>query len=366
MEAIAFGLIGGGWRAEFFLRIAKALPERFAVKAVLVRDRGKADKLQEQWGVKTYTSFGEFAVACRNGCSFAVVSVKRLANPEFIERLAEAGIPALVETPPADGVEGLLRLWERVGPAAKVQIAEQYAFQPMHAARIRLARSGRLGEVSQAQVSAAHDYHGISLIRRLLGIGFENAVIRAQTFTSPIVKSPDRSGPPLSEELTESQQIIATLDFGNKLGVLDFTGDQYFSWIRDKRILVRGERGEIVNDEVSWLPSFDRPLYDRLRRIDTGHGGNLEGFHLQGIMGCGEWLYENPHAPARLSDDEIAVAETLARMGDYVRGGPSFYSLAEGCQDHYLALEMQRAAADGVPIVTETQPWAKALSRGNG
>lgn len=114
------------------------------------------------------------------------------------------------------------------------------------------------------------------------------------------------------------------LDFGNKLGVLDFTGDQYFSWIREKRILVRGERGEIVNDEVSWLQSFDSPVYDKLRRIDTGHSGNLEGFHHKGIMGCGEWLYVNPHAPARLSDDEIAVAETLARMGDYVRGGPSF------------------------------------------
>ncbi|BCG57588.1 Gfo/Idh/MocA family protein [Paenibacillus sp. URB8-2] len=365
MERIGFGLIGGGWRAEFFLRIAEAMPERFAVKAIFVRDRGKADKLQEHWGIKTYTSFEEFTAACRNECSFAVVSVKRVVNAEFIEKLTEAGIPALAETPPADGAEGLLRLWERVGASAKVQIAEQYAFQPMHAARIRLARSGRLGEVSQAQVSAAHDYHGISLIRRLLGIGFENAVIRAQTFTSPIVKSPDRGGPPLSEELEESQQIIAMLDFGNKLGVLDFTGDQYFSWIREKRILVRGERGEIVNDEVSWLQSFDSPVYDKLRRIDTGHSGNLEGFHHKGIMGCGEWLYVNPHAPARLSDDEIAVAETLARMGDYVRGGPSFYSLAEGCQDHYLALEMQRAAASGVPVTTQTQPWASASAGGN-
>ncbi|QWU17140.1 Oxidoreductase family, NAD-binding Rossmann fold [Paenibacillus sophorae] len=360
MDKVEFGLIGGGWRAEFFLRIAEALPERFAVRAVFVRDQGKADKLQAQWGVKTFTSLEEFIAVCRNDCSFAVISVKRSANAEFIEKLADAGIPVLAETPPADGAEGLLRLWERVGGSAQIQIAEQYAFQPIHAARIRLARSGRLGGVSQAQVSAAHDYHGISLIRRLLGIGFENAVIRAQVFTSPIIKSPGRSGPPLSEELTESKQIIATLDFGSKLGVLDFTEDQYFSWIRRSRILVRGERGEIVNDEISWLPTFDVPIYDKLRRVDAGHGGNLEGFHLKGIMGCGEWLYVNSHAPARLSDDEIAVAESLARMGDYVRGGPSFYSLAEGCQDYYLAMEMQRAAATGAPVATQTQPWASA------
>ncbi|NOG51366.1 MAG: hypothetical protein HND48_19535 [Chloroflexi bacterium] len=34
------------------------------------------------------------------------------------------------------------------------------------------------------------------------------------------------------------------LDFGEKLGVLDFVGDQYWSPIRGHRVTVRGERGE--------------------------------------------------------------------------------------------------------------------------
>ncbi|AIQ11544.1 hypothetical protein [Paenibacillus durus] len=33
MDKVEFGLIGGGWRAEFFLRIAEALPERYAPDA---------------------------------------------------------------------------------------------------------------------------------------------------------------------------------------------------------------------------------------------------------------------------------------------------------------------------------------------
>ena len=55
-----------------------------------------------------------------------------------------------------------------------MQVAEQYAFQPLHAARLAFIRAGKLGEISQVQVSVAHGYHGISLIRKFLGIGYEN------------------------------------------------------------------------------------------------------------------------------------------------------------------------------------------------
>ena len=59
-------------------------------------------------------------------------------------------------------------------------MAEQYHLHPLHAARIAIANSGKLGEISQVQISECHGYHGISLMRKLLGIGFENASITAQ------------------------------------------------------------------------------------------------------------------------------------------------------------------------------------------
>jgi len=34
-----FGLYGSGWRAEFFLRVAKALHERFTVAGVVTTNR---------------------------------------------------------------------------------------------------------------------------------------------------------------------------------------------------------------------------------------------------------------------------------------------------------------------------------------
>lgn len=45
-----------------------------------------------------------------------------------------------------------------------------------------IVKAGLLGEVTQAQVSAAHGYHGISLIRRYLGIKYEPVKITARRF----------------------------------------------------------------------------------------------------------------------------------------------------------------------------------------
>ncbi|OKP81962.1 oxidoreductase [Paenibacillus helianthi] len=356
MDKVVFGLVGGGWRAEFYLRIARELPERFTVGAMFVRNKEKAAALSRTWGVKVFTTIEEYISS--GAFSFTVVSLKKDISTAYVIRLAEDGIPVLAETPPASDLAQLKELWNRVGRSAKIQIAEQYLFQPMHAARIRLAASGRLGAVSQAQVSAAHGYHGISLIRQLLGMGFEDVRIRAQNFRSPIIQGPQRSGPPSAEVPVQAVQTLATLDFGDMLGVFDFTGEQYFSWIRGNRVLVRGERGEIRDHDVSWLQAYDTPLYSKLRRIDAGHGGNLEGFYLKGIMADGEWLYKNPYGPARLSDDELAIAESLTRMQQYIQGGPSFYSLAEGSQDQYLALLLEQAAGSGETVVSQRQPWA--------
>ncbi|MGO4181358.1 Gfo/Idh/MocA family protein [Paenibacillus sp. TAF43_2] len=357
MSIISFGIVGGGWRAEFYIRIAKALPEKFNIHTILVRDEEKGRLLEAKWGIRTVRNMDQFTAESKQ-FSFAVVSVPRTAAPAIIQELAERQIPVLAETPPAADLEALTDLYQSLPKDAMVQVAEQYLFQPMHAARIQIARSGKLGEVSQAQVSAAHDYHGISLIRQLLGVGFEHASIIGQTFESQIMQGPSRQGDPLEERMVQSVQRIATLRFGDKLAVYDFTGDQYFSWIRRSRMLVRGSKGELVDSEVSYLKDYATPIHTELRRVDTGQHGNLEGYYHRGVIADGEWLYQNPVAPARLSDDEIAIATCLLRMGLLASGkGASFYSLAEAAQDHYLALLMGEAMASGQTVHTEKQVW---------
>ncbi|OMF22372.1 oxidoreductase [Paenibacillus sp. FSL H8-0548] len=357
MSMISFGIVGGGWRAEFYIRIARALPERFHIHTMLVRDEEKGRAIEEKWGIPTVRTMQQFA-AESDKFSFAVVSVPRTIAPEIIRQLAERQIPVLAETPPAADLAMLTALYSSLPKDAKVQVAEQYLYQPMHAARIQMVRSGKLGEVTHVQVSVAHDYHGISLIRQLLGVRFESAVITGQQFESIIMQGPSRQGDPQVERMVQSVQNIATFRFGDKLAVYDFTGDQYFSWIRRSRMLVRGSTGELVDCEVSYLKDFETPIHTELRRVDTGHHGNLEGYHHRGVIAGGEWLYQNPVAPARLSDDEIAIAACLLKMGDYAAGkGSSFYSLADASQDHYLALLMGQAIESGKTVHTEKQIW---------
>jgi len=353
---INFGIVGVGWRTEFYLRIAKACPDLFNVTGLVGRTPARTALVANKFGVALYNSVDELVHSTKP--LFVVTSVPWEVNPGILKQLAAFGVPALSETPPASSVEEMAELCSLVAKGAKIQVAEQYFLQPHHAARLAFAQSGKMGRITQAQVSVAHGYHGVSLIRRLLGIGFENARVTASAFKSPIIKGPGRSGPPSREEIVESEQVLAWLDFGDRLGVFDFTGSQYFASIRDPRILVRGEKGEIVNNSAVYLKDFLTPIRVDFVRHSAGEHGNLEGHYLKGIQAGDEWAYKNPVAPASLFDDEIAIADCLLKMAEHARGGLDFYSLAEACQDRYLDIAIHESARENKTVITETQAWA--------
>lgn len=358
MAPIDFAIVGGGWRAEFFLRIARALPEHFRISGMVVRDAAKGKAMTDAWGVPTHRDLDALLKVGKPG--FVIVSVPQPAAPGIIADLAARNLPILTETPPAPTLAGLLDLWALVDKGAKIQVAEQYIYQPLHAARLALARSGKLGDVSFAHVSSCHGYHGTSLIRHFLGIGFENATVTGRAFESSIVGGPGRAGPPSAEKLGTSRQVIAQLDFGNRLGVYDFTGDQYFSWIRSLGVLIRGSRGEIRDTRLRYLVDYLTPIETELLRQDKSPNGNLEGLWHKGIIAGSEWVYANPFPYAPLSDDEVAIATTLAGMQRYVETGEDVYSFAEAAQDQLLSLAIDEAVKSGGSVTTTTQPWAKS------
>lgn len=355
---IRFGVIGSGWRSGFFLEIAKQAPERFEVVGLVSRSSEKR-RGYERRGITAFADIDAMLAATRP--EFVVLSVPRAVVPGMIEHLVDMGMPVLTETPPALDVDAAEELYRRVSGRGVVQVAEQYHRSPLLAAQLAIVASDRLGTITQAVVAQCHDYHGVSVMRRALGVRGEDATITASIFESPLVAGPDRSGDPIEERTVTARQITARFDFGDRLGVYDFAAEQYFSWIRANRLLVRGDRGEISDLDVRWLERYDHPVHDTIQRDVTGVGGNLEGMFLRGLRLGSDAVFDNPFMPARLSDDEIAIASMLTDMRVHIGGGPEVYSLAEASQDLYLALAMKTAAASGTPVRTTPQVWSADL-----
>jgi len=361
MERIRLGIVGGGWRARFFITAAQHLPEIFELTGVYLRNPEKAAALSAELNIPTFTSLEELAATKPE---YVVVSVSRTASFDILCKVMKLGLPILCETPPVWSVEDLSRLWvEAEKHGSKFQVAEQYFARPMLAAQLKVIELGLLGDVSFAEESFCHGYHGTNMLRRYLGVGMQNCEITGKALKVPTIQTGARGGDftPDRYVLKEATRDLVTFCFeGGKNGIYDFSGDQYHSTIRHNRIQVMGERGELIDDKVWWLTEDGLPASGELTRKDLGIGYNLDGYCLQSIMLGERRLYWNRYMPARLADDEIAVAYCMENMGLYVRGeAEPCYPLAEALQDTYLALCMEEALSTGKTVKTETQIWAK-------
>jgi predicted dehydrogenase len=137
VKPITFAVIGGGWRAEFFFRIAQAMPEKFRIAGCLAKTEATRARLKAGWG---FPVFDDLNALLNEGPEFVVTSVPRAASGPLLVQLASQDMPVLAETPPASDLQGLIELWKNLPNNARVQVAEQYPFQPLHAARLAFAR----------------------------------------------------------------------------------------------------------------------------------------------------------------------------------------------------------------------------------
>lgn len=350
MEPIRLCIIGSGWRAAFFLRCAAFLPERFRLCGVVTTNARRKAEYEQAFNVTVYDSMD--ALFRHESPEYAVVSVAARAAAEVTERVLNHAVPVLLETPAS------LALWGRISAHAPVQIAEQYFLRPMEQARLNLIAQGLLGNIVQARVSFCNDYHAVSLLRKYLGVGFHNCRITALEMNVPGYPGYERDSLYLDWELKDRRQVIAALDFDGRVGLFDYETMQHRSFIRSQFTQLKGAKGENMNSDIRYLTAPNQFMQSSLIRQNMGDDVNIEGFGLKGITGNGLWLYENPYLNSRLTDDEIAVAQCMERMGAYVRGGEGFYSLNEGMQDMYLSALIEKAARTGAAVTSETQAFA--------
>ncbi|GII56832.1 hypothetical protein Pth03_52210 [Planotetraspora thailandica] len=354
-KAGRFGLVGSGWRSEFFVRLARQLPERLSVSGVVTRSAERGAEVEAAWGVPSYRSVGEMVAAERP--EFVIPSLPWQVTPSAIKELVALGVPVLTETPPAADLEGLVDLWAAVGSSGLVQVAEQYLHMPGHAARLALLREGVIGQATSVQVSSTHLYHAISLIRHMLGAGFGETTVTARSFTAPLADPLSRDGWSGDATPKEATTTIATLEFAEGMGLYDFTDNQWWNPLRARRIVIRGSLGEIVDDDVVRLTDPKTPVRSHLTRRQTGIDLNLEGVGLDHISFDGRVVYRNEFPG--FSDDDLAVVSLLSQMIDWCRGeAPEPYPLADGCQDHALSLAIEESLAKGAGVTVHPQPWA--------
>jgi predicted dehydrogenase len=358
-EPAVFGVVGGGWRTEFFLRLARMAPEHFAVSGVTTRSAEKGDAVSAAWGVPTFRTSSELVRATRP--EFVIPAVSWDAAPQTVKDLVALDVPVLVETPPAADLDGLRDVWSAVGSRGLVQVAEQYLLMPMHAARLSLLRDGVIGEVTSVQISSTHLYHATSMMRGVLGVGFAPAVVSAQAFTAPLVDPLGKDGWTDDSTPRDAVTTIATLDFGGgRMGLYDFTDNQWWNPLRSRRIVIRGSLGEIVDDSVVRLVDPVTSVTSALTRRRLGIDLNLEGFDVEHISFDGRVLWRNSYVGSRFSEDDLAVTALLTQMALWCRGeGPAPYPLADGCQDHLLGLAIGESARTGRPVTTTVEAWAK-------
>lgn len=353
------GIVGTGWRAEFFAKLALAMPERFALVGVTARRASSSERAAFRWGVTAYSD--PAALVAHQHPDFVVSSVPWAAAPDVIATLLAAGAKVLTETPPAPDAAGLHALWAEVGAAERVQVAEQYLLLPGHTARLAAVRSGTIGTPTSVQVSSTHGYHAVSMMRGFLRVeDFGPVTVRGNSFTAPLVDPLVRDGWTDDDEPKQAATVLATVDFGNgRSGLYDFTDNQWHNQLRLRRILIRGSHGEISDDTVIRLAERRAIVTSEFRRFELGQDLNLDGHDLEHISLDGRVIYRNPFLGARLMDEEIAIATLMAATADWARDeGPPPYPLAAGCQDHLISLAIDESLERGVPVTTEPGPWA--------
>ena len=319
---IKYGIIGAGWRAEFYLRIATLVPDTFSVSGIYIRNEGKRQKFAKKYNVPIFDNLENLL---NTDFDFIVSCVNKDSINETAQMLADKGVPVLTETPVStNNLKG------------KIQVAEQFHFMPRNQAYKKIIDSGILGEVHQVQLSCCHDYHAASLIRFFLGIADKVPTKTTVTLPDKLTRYNCRAGH-IAPAMVDSEEKITVLDFGTKTAIYDFNFEQYFSDIRSSRIVIRGTNGEIINNTCTYLKD-GIPHSFEIKRNYFGAEESLDGFSLLNITGNGNILYTNPFKNIRYSDEDIAIATCLVKMKDYLESGLDFYSSKEAFIDYNMMI----------------------------
>lgn len=350
---LTFIIIGSGWRAMFYVRIFRSYPEQLWLRAMLCRSKEKAEQMRIKERIPVVTSQEE-CESCKP--DFVVVAVNKDAIYEVTRTWAEKGYAVLAETPAGVSREQLKALWELSTRGARIQVAEQYHRYPFLAAGIAAVEQGRLGEPYAVTLSVAHDYHGASLIRRMLKLQPESVTLRGKKYHFPVQETDSRYGAVTDGSVKERDRVCVTMEFASgKVAFYDFSGVQYHSFIRARHLNVQGQDGEWNDGTLRYVGKAYKPVCEPIRALPKPEHAKLWTSKLQE---CAEQWNMRDGLPMENWQDEYAIATMMYDMRKYLETGEEVYPLAEALEDAYLWFLIQEAAEHPeIEITSEPMPW---------
>ncbi len=363
MSKYRFVMIGSGWRAQYYVRVAKALPELFELCAVYCRSEEKAAEMRAAHGIQATTSEAECAAMKPD---FVVTAVSKSAGAETVMRWMERGFTVLCETPAGQDLETLHKLWQRYEQGQKFVTAEQYRLYPCYSTLLKLVKSCIIGDVNSLNISLAHEYHGASLMRALLGIAPDTAFsVSAKSLSFPVTETRNRYEEFTDGRIADKNRTAAIFAFTDgQAAFYDFDSEQYHSKIRRNSYKICGTRGEIMDGRALYLnaknEAEEADIRAETRQIHRDFKNPNPEFaeEVSGIYFQDQQLYEPPFGLCGLSQDETAVAQLMLRTGEYAKGcAENPYPPAEALQDAYMAILMKKSAETGETVKSEHQAW---------
>ena len=356
MKPLSFVIVGSGWRAMFYVRVALRYPQCFKLRYLLCRTEEKAERIRREYGIPVTT---EERVCEDARPDFVVVAVDRTSKFAVTKQWLEKGYPVLSETPAAETVEELEELWALRQNGARLQIAEQYIRYPLIAAGLQAVEGGLLGDPYAVELSLAHDYHAASLIRHMLHCGpdrrpFPALKLWGKAYEFPVEETGSRYGGVTDDSVKQRKRARVTLEFDNgKAAFYDFDSVQYHSTIRARHINVRGQRGEWNDTVLRYVDAAHRPVREELRAWLDPSYKMLQTRQLLELSRV--W---NPEVHMEDFQDEYAIATLLLDMGALLDHGREGYPLSEALEDAYTWLLMDKAVKHpGQVIVSQPRPW---------
>lgn len=335
---LSYLIVGSGYRAKFYARIAKTYPALFSA-LFLCRSEEKAALMQYETGVPAVCSTEE-AAAFRP--DFIVIAVNKTSITDVSIEWVNRGYPVLMETPAGMTREQLLQLWNLSQNSARIAVAEQYHRYPDMIAGLQAVSEGRIGTPCSAYLSLAHDYHGMSLLRRMLLTEGESYSIRGERTMYPVTETDSRTGPLPGNPVRERARDLVWVSFDSgKKALYDFSGVQYHSFIRSRHVLVRGDRGEWCDAVLYCLDNRGQPVREELRPVIPERYRELDTALLRDARRV-------PRAGLSMDNlqDEFAMASMLYDMKDFLENGTEVYPLREALEDAYFRILMEEALAE--------------------